>query len=230
MRQTVAALLLGAAGFLGSLILERYMKALPEWVWRTFGLLCLLIGLVGAMLADTGWTFLRTTQPVILYAAAGIVGAAFSIAVVALILRLLALSKPQRQSDTKRTLTDDLDAQRQLIAALRKYGGGLANVEIHFANNRQRPLAGTLQSVFELAEWKAKVTNVAFDRYMDRHFPGVEVRGYNKHLVEAVAGALTAAGLPEVWANTQTPSIGRDDEGWAHSQHRIYITIGHISD
>jgi hypothetical protein len=93
MRQTISALLLGAAGFGLSFVLERYVTAFPEWAWRVIGLLCLLAGLVGSALTDTGWAFLRSMRPWTLYLLSGVVGAAFAVVVAIFVVRPLLVPK-----------------------------------------------------------------------------------------------------------------------------------------
>ena len=79
MRQTISVLLLGAAGFGIALVLERYVTALPEWAWRVFGLVCLLAGIVGAALTDTGWVLLRSARPATLYVLSGLIAAGLAL-------------------------------------------------------------------------------------------------------------------------------------------------------
>jgi hypothetical protein len=63
MRNVLASLLLGFAGFGMGMLAERYVTAVPEWLWRSIALASLVGGVAGAAMTDGGQQFLRTTKP-----------------------------------------------------------------------------------------------------------------------------------------------------------------------
>lgn len=45
MRQVISSVLLGIAGYVLAFVLERYVTAVPEWMWRVAGLGAVVAGL-----------------------------------------------------------------------------------------------------------------------------------------------------------------------------------------
>lgn len=122
-----------------------------------------------------------------------------------------------------------ISTQQQLTTKLRAYAGEHASVQVIFSHAQQRRLADDLISVFDMAGWRTHLTNVPLDKYIfdSKYFDGIEVRGYNKHLVSAVAELLSAAGLPGVELNLQELRVKRDNPKWASSNQSVRVTIGH---
>jgi hypothetical protein len=134
-----------------------------------------------------------------------------------------AIYKPTEQRQN--TFTGD--SQHRLIETLKQYTDDDANVKILFANIKHKRLAETLISIFELAGWKTNLTNVPLEHYVHQYFEGIEILGYNKHLVDAVADALTKFGLTEVRSKCEVSGIKKDNVKWKSVQRYIKLTIGH---
>ena len=137
--------------------------------------------------------------------------------------------KPLQRTEKKEQTILTPDTQHQLVTTLKKYAEDPANVDISFAEIKQRPLADTLIAIFALAGWKTSLTNIPFDSYVP-HRPyvrGIEVLGYNKMLVEAVTAALKTAGLSEAKATVGETQVKRENPKWNSIQHSIRIIIEH---
>jgi hypothetical protein len=118
-----------------------------------------------------------------------------------------------------------LTRQNSLITAIKEHEG--ANVEVSFANIAHKRLADTLTSIFELAMWETNLNNIQIETYHHGlYVEGIEVRGFNKYLVDFVCDALTKHGLP-ARPNLQTTQVKRDNTKWPWIQRNIKITIGH---
>lgn len=102
-----------------------------------------------------------------------------------------------------------------------------ANVWIDFANVKQKPLATKLVSVFDMAKWKVNLRDSPLEASNYNYYEGIEVIGYNKHLVDAVAEAMIDAGLAGVRAKVETHQVEPNTTKWHWVQRRIQITIGH---
>jgi hypothetical protein len=85
MRQAVSSILFGLAGFGISIVMERYVTALPEWAWRIVGLASLAVGIAAACLTDSGLVFLRSQRQATLYLLFGCLFAAFGLLIYGLI-------------------------------------------------------------------------------------------------------------------------------------------------
>jgi hypothetical protein len=121
-----------------------------------------------------------------------------------------------------------LEGQRILLERLKSYADEHTNVKVKIATARQRPLADSLISIFQLAGWRTAFPNVPLESYLHgQYFEGVEVRGYNKHFVESVADALAKAGLANVKPIVEQSQIQPENPKWASVQRSIYITLGH---
>lgn len=118
-------------------------------------------------------------------------------------------------------------SERSLINKLRDYSSDYANVKILFANVKHRELADTLISIFDLAGWQTNINNVPLDTWRHEYIKGIEVLGYNKHLVEAVATLLTKSGWYDVRAIVNNNKIKPSNPKYRWVQESIKITIGH---
>src|SRR3989337_957669 len=119
------------------------------------------------------------------------------------------------------------ERQRELIQNLSNYANEYANVGILFANIMHKPLAETLISVFDLAGWRTDLTNIPLESWRHDYIEGIQILGYNKHLVEGITELLRNAGLKDVRMEVRSHKIKPDNPKYQTSQYKLEITIGH---
>jgi hypothetical protein len=134
---------------------------------------------------------------------------------------------PTQNPVRKERAIPTLNAQQALISTLASYGGDPANVKIQIAAPIHRPLGETLASNFRLAKWQTEFFNIPLETQTHTHISGIEVIGYNKHLVEVVTDALKNAGLTEAKATAKEPEIKQESPKWDYVQRHIHIIIGY---
>lgn len=135
---------------------------------------------------------------------------------------------PQPVPVEKPNVVWNADTRTRLNNDLKALTSEHASIKLLMANQKHRPLAESLVSIFNLAEWQATLINVPLDTYIHHtYFTGIEVLGHNKHLVDAVAECLSNAGLVGVKTIVIKPDIDLTSPGWNRGQHKIKITIGH---
>jgi hypothetical protein len=85
--------------------------------------------------------------------------------------------------------------------------------------------------MFSLAEWQTNLTVVPLDRsiFDSGYFDGVEVQGFNRHLVETVAAALSDLSPNKVRIRVQTLTVERTNPKWAWCEQSIRVTLGHAN-
>jgi hypothetical protein len=135
--------------------------------------------------------------------------------------------KPTQTIVRKERATPTLGAQQLLINILASYGGDPANVSINIAATIHQPLGETLASAFKLANWETTFNNIPLEPQSHTYISGIEIIGFNKHLVEVVTDALKNAGLPEAKATVGETKFKRENPKWDYVQHSIGIIIGH---
>lgn len=109
-----------------------------------------------------------------------------------------------------------------------------SNAHLLFVGGK-RPIVEHIRSAFDLARWETSFVSSAFDQYpqggMGRYYSGIEVKGHNRILAEAVADALLRAGLADVYTTVEPPlKISRENPKWDRLQHRVTIMVGHDKD
>lgn len=114
MRQVVSSVLLGIAGYVLALVLERYVTAVPEGVWRAAGLIAVGAGLIGAGISDTGILLLRSVGPPARVAIFVIVFGVFGAAVYGLIVGPLFVSPAPVHAPASATASEADAPQRRL--------------------------------------------------------------------------------------------------------------------
>lgn len=120
-----------------------------------------------------------------------------------------------------------IENQRVIGETLKKYANEHSNVHIYMASMQQKPLADTLKAVFDLAKWQTELFNVALEQQRHQYYEGIEVVGYNKHLVKAVVGAMRENGLSGVRVVVENPEVQPSHPSWNRVQNRLKITVGH---
>lgn len=133
----------------------------------------------------------------------------------------------KKRSQPELALDKDITKQRALTETLGQYTNEHTNVKISFASLREKELAETLISIFELAGWKVNLISLPLEPYTHHFYNKTEVRGFNKHLVEAVALALTNAGIIRITSKVDELKVKPENPKWPHSKHKIYIVVGH---
>jgi hypothetical protein len=113
-----------------------------------------------------------------------------------------------------------------LIAILSKYVNDLTHLNLFFADLRQLRLAETVGDVFASAGWTVDLTKAPLP-YDDRKYvDATRVSGYDRHLVEAVAMALSGHGFPDARAVVKDNPLDPSSPEWKQAQHRIQVIIG----
>ena len=129
------------------------------------------------------------------------------------------------QAEHKRS---KIDLERELIDRLRGYKKEHSHLTVHFAGTEQRPTAEFLIQVFRDAGWTTFLGPYPMDTYAPLEFrQGVEIRGINSHLVQAVAQFLTDAGLKSVKPVMQQTTLKPSDVNWEQASAGITIIVGH---
>ena len=122
---------------------------------------------------------------------------------------------------------ENSNSQLQLQNKLKELRTEYTRMDTIFASNIHRPLAGTLDSIFESVEWRINPTNVALDTYRNELISGVEVKGTSQFLVEQVADAMQDAGVAALKSIVVKPGVELTGSKRLHDQGAIKITIGH---
>ena len=136
---------------------------------------------------------------------------------------------PEIAQEPERTVSFDESSQQNLLKELKKYSGTHYNADIEFANVAQRPLADTLASIFQLAQWKTNYKTAPQENRAPHDFwPDVHVWGYNKHLIETVARAMKDAGIPKVRSSVFATTLSADSPKRPAVDHRVKVRIGHV--
>lgn len=116
------------------------------------------------------------------------------------------------------------------IRALKELRTENSNVEVSYANIIHKPQTEDLVAAFELAGWQTNFNEVPLDSYpTGRYYRGIEVSGFNKLLVEAVAEVLVKAGWSAVETVVKPLEIPRDNAKHPWAQQKLYIRIGHAN-
>jgi hypothetical protein len=119
-----------------------------------------------------------------------------------------------------------LPEAHHLVSVLRRDHTEQSHAEVIFVDPARFPLAKKIADVFELAGWEVNFNSQAQQR---EYLPGVEVHGYNKHLVDEVVSALRAAGCPKVVERAERhPTIGAGHPKHLFVQNRINVSVGYL--
>lgn len=147
---------------------------------------------------------------------------------VVVLIFLLGIILDVLASRPKNNFIDDKKQQQKLIESLKVFAAKNANVDITYANIRQKPLAESLKSIFDLAGWQTQSLGLPIESYLhDKYFKGIEVKGFSKHLVESVAESLTKAGFSSVYTLVEELKVKPENPKYQWSLVRVYITIGY---
>lgn len=121
-----------------------------------------------------------------------------------------------------------VDKQQQLTSALRKLAKPGSNADILVFPPHQFPLGETLESLFQAANWRTNFTRTPHEFHTQGGYvSGIGVWGYNKKVVEGVARALGAAGLPMVTVTLGALHDLPDDKHRRRIDY-VKITIGEL--
>lgn len=118
----------------------------------------------------------------------------------------------------------DSTQRQKLCNALKPLATEHTRVKLVYFPPKFRPMLEDLSHVFASAGWTTKTTFVPQERpNSHRYVSGVEVKGRNKHLVEAICKALRDVGVLD--ARAEILEVANDTP---FRQHFVSITIGHI--
>ncbi|MGH3848496.1 MAG: hypothetical protein ACRDRT_02130 [Pseudonocardiaceae bacterium] len=122
-----------------------------------------------------------------------------------------------------------LKLRSRQLGLLARWATEASNVKVCCARASDMPLAEAVGSLFSRAGWgNVSVANVPLDSYIGRHFPGVEVRGYDHQLVEDIARVLRSEGVPDVWTETRPCEILAQNPKYRSVIQSVRVTIGHL--
>ena len=129
----------------------------------------------------------------------------------------------------QRGLRVGFSGDRPLVEALREVRGADPEAyvaHILFLSNSQRGNAQRLRDVFELAGWQTNYTNVA-QNILAIHLEGIEVSGFNEHVVSEVAEVLGAHGFGPVTTKMKPLGLKPENPKWPLAQRRADLIIGY---
>ncbi len=117
------------------------------------------------------------------------------------------------------------------LRQLRDYATDKASAHLMLYPTSQQPLADRIESLFQDAGWQTDNSSVAFEQIPGfGYFKGIEVKGHDRDRIEAVAKALTTAGVPMVRASLEVDALASDHPKFQLQRQRVRVTIGHTSD
>jgi hypothetical protein len=133
----------------------------------------------------------------------------------------------EKENAESRTTIWNTENQTRLYDDLKQLANDHTHVKVLMANHKHRPLAELLVSIFNRAGWQGELTQVPLEVNMTKYFGGTEVLGYNKFLVEAVAGALVKAAFVDVKTALQKHNfeIKHPKRNW--TENSIRVVVGH---
>ena len=83
-----------------------------------------------------------------------------------------------------------------------------------------------ISSTFKLAGWDVNFNPTAQEMRNPNTFTGIDVRGFNEHLVGVVANAVTMLGGWDVRTRVESLTISKDNPKFVSSEQKVYVTIG----
>ena len=135
----------------------------------------------------------------------------------------------QRHGGSSNPRRLDTTQRQALMQRLSSLAGEHTNVRfVHFPA-RYWPFVEQLEGAFNAAGWAADTiqTHEEMGVNPDRG-SGVEVKGFNPHLVEGVCEALRFVNVSDAYTKLIPPNVNTDNPKWAALHDRIYITVGHF--
>jgi hypothetical protein len=92
----------------------------------------------------------------------------------------------------------------------------------------QQPVASMLKDTFAVAGWQTqKNESLALESFLHRRIDdGIEVLGYNKHIVEGVSQALISAGFSGIRKVVNRLDVSPDNQKYPYCIHSVKVTIG----
>lgn len=124
----------------------------------------------------------------------------------------------------------DTRERQELVGKLRALANEHTNVKIVFFPAESRPLVEALDGVFNAAGWRTNPNLTPQGMHNPHYHSGVEVRGFNRHLVDGVCVALREAGILDARTNLVPLEVPRNNPKWPTSQHKVYLNIGYVED
>jgi hypothetical protein len=117
-----------------------------------------------------------------------------------------------------------------LSSQLKMFRSEGSNAHLLFVEGK-RPTVERILSALDLAGWETSFVPSAFDQYpqggVGKYYSGIEVRGHNRILAEAVTDALLQVGLADVYTTVEPLKMSRENPKWNRLQHRVTIMVGH---
>jgi hypothetical protein len=184
-------------------ILGAAMSLLPEVITREYGYVLLDFGATMILVSAVGWWREVTREKI-------------------------DRSIQPNPGQNPRSL--DTNARQRLVHDLQLVANEHTNVDIVFGPGQYHPFAQLLDGVFIAAGWSTNTTLMPQEPHNPQYHGGVEVRGCNRHLVDAVCVALRNVGVFDARINIVPLQIKRDNPKWLKAQHKVYLYIGYVED
>ena len=108
---------------------------------------------------------------------------------------------------------------------VKKYVLDAGYAHIIYFDQKDRSLADSIASIFELNGWKLNYTKFPQGMHNPHHVEGIIIAGYNKFFLEKVANAFRHSGFSNM--ATELKEIAKDNPNREMLQTRIDITIGY---
>ncbi len=120
-------------------------------------------------------------------------------------------------------------SRQKAVDALREAADEYTYAGVGFGPPGEQPRARAIAALFELAGWRQGFNDLAQDTVMGYPYrEGIEVIGLNSQLVEAVAEALSGAGMPAVRQVVRLNLIKPTNPKYPHVIKQIKVHVGHI--
>jgi hypothetical protein len=122
---------------------------------------------------------------------------------------------------------DSWRADKSIIDRFREPINQYTNAHIIFFDPTHRVFAERLASALEIAGWVVNFTKTAQGPYNPHYYGGIEVKGFNRHLVEITVSVLRESGLAGVKSEIETTQLNPKDTGYERARNRVNILIGY---
>jgi len=117
--------------------------------------------------------------------------------------------------------------KKAFIGAATSLRRDLSRIKIIYFYQPHFPFAERLAAAFELAGWSVNFNRTAQGMHIPHYRGGIEVRGVNRHLVEATTEMLDQSGCVGTRMDITTNNISQDNPKYEMVQNSIRITIGY---
>jgi hypothetical protein len=100
-----------------------------------------------------------------------------------------------------------------------------SSISIDYFDQRDRLFAERISAAFKSAGWVTEFNGTAQHPFNPHYFGGIEVKGDNRYVVEAIVSALAESGVAAN-ATVQPVRINPSNPKYRYSLNRIYLIVG----